>query len=163
PLHADVTAQLFYPPAWLAFGMGLVREEASFYWLELLVVVHLLLGRITALLGFRGPQVRPGGRAVWGPGVPTRRSFCSPCRYGGGGGAGFGRGLAWLGIFALAEGFRARRLALLSISLAMIFLAGFPAVALVAYGTTAALAAWLAIRKRSGGFALAVLAGFVLA
>src|SRR5438128_1231849 len=34
PFHADVQAQLFYPPAWLAFGLGTWRPDALFYWLE---------------------------------------------------------------------------------------------------------------------------------
>ena len=46
PFHADVQAQLFYPPAWLAFALGS-------HWLEWLVSLHLILGGVGAYLLLR--------------------------------------------------------------------------------------------------------------
>ena len=53
PFHADVQAQLFYPPAWLGFALGLWRPEALVYWLEWLVALHLMLAGISAYLLLR--------------------------------------------------------------------------------------------------------------
>src|SRR5882757_3711917 len=44
PIHADVQAQLFYPPAWLAYAArNLTRPETTLYWLQWLEVLHLML------------------------------------------------------------------------------------------------------------------------
>src|SRR3954452_22172210 len=53
PFHADLQAQLFYPPAWLAFALGLFRDDALFYWLEWLVALHLMLAGIGTWLLLR--------------------------------------------------------------------------------------------------------------
>ncbi len=54
PLHADVQAQIFYPPAWLVFlKCTLGREDSILYWLEWLVVLHVMLAGIGAYLLLR--------------------------------------------------------------------------------------------------------------
>src|SRR4051794_14782352 len=53
PFHADLRAQLFYPPAWLGFALGVFRDDAIFYWLEWLVALHLVLGGAGAYLLLR--------------------------------------------------------------------------------------------------------------
>src|ERR1017187_5359386 len=70
---------------------------------------------------------------------------------------------AWLGVVQLARGFTPKRFAVLSIALAMTFLAGFASVTLIAYGTTAYLAAVLAIRQRNWWLPVILLAAFGVA
>lgn len=52
PLHADIAVQLYYPPAWLVFLFGVIREEAIFYWLEWLVTICLHATAIAWLIKF---------------------------------------------------------------------------------------------------------------
>ena len=58
PLHADIAVQLFYPPAWLVFLLGVIRDEAVFYWLEWLIALHLVLAGIYSSAGSRAAQPR---------------------------------------------------------------------------------------------------------
>src|SRR5438105_2402924 len=53
PFHADLQAQLFYPPAWAGFALGVFRDDAIFYWLEWLVAFHLMLAGIGTFLLLR--------------------------------------------------------------------------------------------------------------
>ena len=70
---------------------------------------------------------------------------------------------AWLGVVLLADGFSWRRFAMLAASLAMVFLAGFPATTLVVYGTTMLVAAGFAILRKSPRLLFHLLGAFLLA
>src|SRR5205814_8307441 len=44
PIHADIQAQLFYPPAWLALvARNLTGDGTMLYWLQWLIVLHMML------------------------------------------------------------------------------------------------------------------------
>src|SRR6185295_18633266 len=44
PIHADINAQILYPPAWPAFlRAAATREYSLFYWLEWETVLHISL------------------------------------------------------------------------------------------------------------------------
>ena len=162
PLHADISAQLFYPPAWLAFLFGAVREDAIVYWLEWLVTLHLMLAGAGAYLLLRRLSCRPGP-ALFGATAFQMGCFFSsqPQHLGAVSGAAW-MPFAWLGVVLLADGFSLRRFALLATALAMIFLAGFPAITLVAYGTTTMVAVGFAVLRKAPRILVTVLAAFVL-
>lgn len=163
PLHADIAAQLFYPPAWLAFLFGAIREEAIFYWLEWLIALHLMLAGAGAYMLLRRLSCRRG-TALFGATAFQLGCFFSsqPQHLGAVSGAAW-MPFAWLGVVLLADRFTLRRFALFAAILAMIFLAGFPAVTLVAYGTTAIVAAGLAVLRKAPRLLLTVFGAFVLA
>src|SRR6185369_11142950 len=52
PIHADIEAQVLYPPAWPAFLLGAARQrDTVLYWLEWEAVLHIgLAGLFTAWL-----------------------------------------------------------------------------------------------------------------
>jgi hypothetical protein len=162
PLHADISAQLFYPPAWLAFLFGAVREDAIFYWLEWLVALHLMLAGAGAFLLLRRLSCRRGA-ALFGATAFQMGCFFSsqPQHLGAVSGAAW-MPFAWLGVALLADGFSLRRFALLATALAMIFLAGFPAITLVAYGTTTMVAVGFAVLRKAPRILVTVLGAFVL-
>jgi hypothetical protein len=163
PLHADMQAQLFYPPAWPAFLLGVVREDAIFYWLEWLVALHLVLAGAGAYLLLRRLWCGRGA-ALFGATVFQLGCFFTsqPQHLGAVAGAAW-MPFAWLGVVALADGFTLRRFALFSAALAMVFLAGFAAITLVAYGATLLLALGLAIQRKARMLPLIVLLGFAMA
>jgi hypothetical protein len=161
PLHADIAAQLFYPPAWLAFLFGAVREEAIFYWLEWLVALHLMLAGAGSYLLLRHLVCRRG-TALFGATVfQLGCFFSSQPQHLGAVSAAAWMPFAWLGVVLLARGFSARRFAVLAAALAMIFLAGFPAMTLVAYGSTAVVAVGFAVSRRAPRLLLSVFGAFV--
>lgn len=163
PLHADIAVQLFYPPAWLAFLFGAIREEAIFYWLEWVIALHLMLAGAGAYMLLRRLSCRPG-TALFGATAFQLGCFFSsqPQHLGAVSGAAW-MPFAWLGVVLLADGFTSRRLALFAAALAMIFLAGFPAITLVAYGTTAMVAVGFAVLRKAPRLLLTVFGAFVLA
>jgi hypothetical protein len=163
PLHADIAVQLFYPPAWLVFFFGVIREEAIFYWLEWLVTLHIMLAGIGTYILLRRLSCR-SGPAVFGATVFEMGCFFSsqPQHLGAVAGAAW-MPFAWLGVVLLADGFSLRRFAMLAASLAMIFLAGFPAITLVGYGTTMMVAVAFAMLRKTPRILLNVLGAFVLA
>src|SRR5215471_20232849 len=49
PIHADIQAQLFYPPTWLAIGVDLATGgDRLFYWLEMSTALHMTIGGLGA-------------------------------------------------------------------------------------------------------------------
>jgi hypothetical protein len=149
PFHADLQAQLFYPPAWLAFAFGAIRDDAIFYWLEWLIALHLVLAGIGAYLLLRRLACGRGAALFGATAFQLGCFFVSQPQHLGAVSAAAWMPFAWLGVVQLAQGFTPKRFAVLAIALAMTFLGGFAAVALVSYGTTAYLAVVLAIRQKN--------------
>ncbi len=162
PLHADMSAQLFYPPAWLAFLFGAVREDAIVYWLEWLISLHLMLAGAGAYMLLRRLSCRPGPALFGATAFQMGCFFSSQAQHLGAVSGAAWMPFAWLGVALLADGFSLRRFALLATALAMIFLAGFPAITLVAYGTTAMVAAGFAVQRKAPRILLTVLGAFAL-
>jgi len=148
PLHADLQAQILYPPAWLFFWKALARESTFFYWLEWETVLHISLAGLLAWWLLRragcGRWTALFGATVYQLGC----FFSSQVQHLGAVSAAAWMPLVWLAVLELAAGFSVRWFAALSIGLAMAFLAGFPATILVVYGSAVAVAAgfWLARR-----------------
>jgi hypothetical protein len=163
PFHADLQAQLFYPPAWLAFAFGVVRDDAIFYWLEWLIALHLVLAGIGAYLLLRRLECGRGAALFGATAFQLGCFFVSQPQHLGAVSAAAWMPFAWLGVVQLAHGFTPRRFAVLAIALAMTFLAGFASVTLISYGTTAYLAVILTIRHRNWWLPVTVLAAFGVA
>ena len=163
PFHADLQAQLFYPPAWLAFALGIVRDDAILYWLEWLIALHLVLAGIGAYLLLRRLECGRGAALFGATAFQLGCFFVSQPQHLGAISAAAWMPFAWLGVVQLADGFTPKRFAVLAIALAMTFLAGFASVTLISYGTTAYLAAILAIRPRNWRLPVTVLAAFGVA
>ena len=163
PFHADLQAQLFYPPAWLGFAFGVVRDDAILYWLEWLIALHLVLAGIGAYLLLRRLECGRGAALFGATAFQLGCFFVSQPQHLGAVSAAAWMPFAWLGVVQLADGFTPKRFAVLAIALAMTFLAGFASVTLISYGTTAYLAAVLAIRRRNWRLPVTILAAFGVA
>ena len=163
PFHADLQAQLFYPPAWLAFALGVIRDDAIFYWLEWLVALHLVLAGVGAYLLLRRLACGRGAALFGATAFQLGCFFVSQPQHLGAVSAAAWMPFAWLGVVLLADGFTPKRFAVLAIALAMTFLAGFASVTLISYATTAYLAVVLAIRQRNWRLPVTVLAALGVA
>jgi hypothetical protein len=150
PLHADIQAQLFYPITWIAilisnFGGG----QKLFYWLEWLNPLHMMLGGFFAFLLFKKLRCS-NWVAFFGATVyEISPFFVSEAQHLGSISSATWFPLTILCIVELAERFTKRWLAILAISIAMSFLAGFPATTLVVLFFCGLLSIALAITKQS--------------
>jgi hypothetical protein len=165
PIHADIQAQLFYPPTWLAIGLDVATGgDRLFYWLELSTALHMTIAGLatyfflrkfgsSALVAFFGATVFQIGPFF----ASQAQHFGSIC-------AAAWFPLILLSLFHLAEGFRARWLGVLACSIAMGLLSGFPAAMLVELGM-ASLFCFALIASRAAKFRLILqfIAGCVLA
>jgi hypothetical protein len=167
PLHADLQAQILYPPAWLVFWKAVARESTVLYWLEWENVLHVSLAGILAwwLLRRAGCGRWPAlfGATVYQLGC----FFCSQIQHLGAVCGAAWMPLVWLAILELAGGFSAPWFAALAGALAMAFLAGFPAMILVVYGSALAVAGGFRLSRRAPAWlllwtGLGVLASMVL-
>jgi hypothetical protein len=149
PLHADISAQIFYPPAWAAFALSLTRPNAIFYWLHWLVALHLVIAGAGAYKLLRGLGCGRGAALFGGTAFQLGCFFAAQSQHLNAICCAVWMPWAWLGVFKLSEGPTARRFALLAGALALSFLAGYPTVTLQVYGTSALIAGALAVQKRN--------------
>jgi hypothetical protein len=132
PIHADITAQLFYPPAWAAILVDqLTGGTRLLYWLEWLGSVHMIVGGIGVYFLLRrfacSPLVSLYGSTVFQIGpffVSQAEHLGAICT------------AAWFPIILLciahlAEQFDLRWLAGLALCVSMSVLSGFPAALIV--------------------------------
>ena len=118
PIHADVQAQLFYPPAWLAFlARNATGPETTLYWLEWLVAAHMMLAGVLTfwLLRKRGASIP----AAYLAGVVFQLGafFASQAQHLGAISGAAWLPLAWLAALELRERFSGRWFALLAMAL----------------------------------------------
>ncbi len=146
PIYANLTAGLFYPPMLSALLLG---HGHVLYWLELQVAAHVFLAGVFTFWLLRRLGVSALS-ALAGAGVYELGAFfASQTQHLGAISAAAWLPLAWLGAVALAEGFAWRRIALLAFALTMSLLAGFTAVAAVAFLSCGYLAVTLAGFRRA--------------
>jgi len=165
PIHADLQAQLFYPFNQLAILLGnLSQGHNLFYWVEVLVPLHMALaGLFTFLLLRRMGASRPAslmGASIYQLGG----FFASQAQHLCAISTAPWLPLAVLAVFELRQRFRPRWVAILALSVALSILSGFAATTLVAAGAVALVAAgWVATREASWrmlpGLAAGCLAG----
>jgi hypothetical protein len=155
PFYANLTAQLFYPPALAAILLSNFTGGAHLlYWLELQMAAHVFLaGAFTYWLLRRlglGRAAAVAGATVYQLGAYT----ASQAEHLGAVDAAAWLPLAWLCVIVLSERFRWRWLAGLACALAMSLLAGFPATTAVVFISCFLLAAILTILRRASPLVL---------
>ncbi|QOY86348.1 YfhO family protein [Paludibaculum fermentans] len=144
PFAANLQTQVFYPPNWpFAAINALLHENNVHDVLEWLIALHMALAGWLAYLLCR--RLRLGWSAALFGGVSYQLGafFASQAQHQGAVSAAAWMPLAWAMVFALAERFSWRRLAVLALSVAMIVLAGFPAVLMMAIASAGVLAVGL--------------------
>jgi hypothetical protein len=165
PIYADSQAQVFYPLNWLAILAGnLSQGRALFYWVQLLVPLHMVLGGVfTFWLLRRMGAGRPA--ALFGATVYQLGAFfASQAQHLGAISAAAWLPLAALAIFEMRIQVRLRWIAVLALAVAMSILAGFVAASLVvAMALVLIIAAWLALREARWPIVPAAAAGILLA
>jgi hypothetical protein len=150
PFYANLTAQLFYPPAFAAILLSnLTGGQHLLYWLELQMAAHVFLaGAFTYWLLRRLNVARAPalvGATIYQLGAYT----ASQAEHLGAIDAAAWLPLAWLCVISLGERFQWRWLAGLSCALAMSLLAGFPATTAVVFISSFLLAAILTLLRRA--------------
>jgi hypothetical protein len=156
PFYANITAQLFYPPALAAILLSnWTGGEHLLYWLELQMAAHVFLaGAFTYWLLRRltlGRAAAVVGATIYQLGAYT----ASQAEHLGAVDAAAWLPLAWLCVIALGERFQWRWLAGLACALAMSILAGFPATTAVVFISCFLLAAILTLLRRASPLVLA--------
>jgi hypothetical protein len=155
PFYANLTAQLFYPPALAAILLSNWTGGGHLLcWLELQMAAHVFLaGAFTYwLLRRLGLERAPAvvGATIYQLGAYT----ASQAEHLGAVDAAAWLPLAWLCVIALGERFRWRWLAGLACALAMSLLAGFPATTAVVFISCFLLAAILTVLRRASPLVL---------
>ena len=166
PFYADLTAQVFYPPAVAAILLSNWTGGGHLlYWLELQMIAHVLLaGAFTYWLLRRlevGRAAALVGATVYQLGAYT----ASQAEHLGAVDAAAWLPLAWLCVIGLSERFRWRWLAGLAGALAMSLLAGFPATTAVVFISSFLLGGILAVLRRASPLVLvrtAIAAGWAV-
>jgi hypothetical protein len=155
PFYANLTAQLFYPPALAAILLSNWTGGGHLLcWLELQMAAHVFLaGAFTYwLLRRLGLERAPAvvGATIYQLGAYT----ASQAEHLGAVDAAAWLPLAWLCVIALGERFRWRWVAGLACALAMSLLAGFPATTAVVFISCFLLAAILTVLRRASPLVL---------
>jgi hypothetical protein len=148
PLHANVQAQMFYPPAWPIFAAAAALGGESLRWLlEWQVALHVWLAGLFAYGLAR--RLGLGRAAALFAGLCFELSgyFVSQAQHLGAVCGAAWIPLAWRGAIELNRRPDARRTAMLAAGLAMSFLAGFTAITILAFASTAVLALLLWMRR----------------
>ncbi len=141
PLYANLTAQVFYPPAWPVFlsggGGGLLDL------LEWQIAGHVFFAGVTTFWLLRRMGV---GRAASLTGATVYQLgafFASQAQHLGAMNGAAWLPVIWLCVWELRERLQWRWLALATAAFTMNLLAGFPAVTAVAWGSSLMLAGFL--------------------
>ena len=148
PLHADIQAQLFYPPAWLAIAArNWGAAGTMFYWLEWLVAGHVALAGVLAFWLSRRLGCGVGAALLAGTAFQLGAFFSSQAQHLGAVCAAAWMPLAWLAVWELRGRWRLRWFSILSMAFAMSFLAGFAPMTLVVWASTFLVSLSLAGRR----------------
>ena len=169
PMHADVQAQMFYPPAWLPI---LIRNwtgrDNLLYSLHWMVVLHLVLAGLL-MFGMLRRSGSPAPAALFGGTVfQIGAFFASQTQHVGAVCGAAWLPLAWWAVLELSERFSWRWVAALSAALALSLLSGFLAVTISVYLSTGLLACGMVLMRSArpamwGSFALGVLGSVLIA
>jgi hypothetical protein len=159
PFLGNLQAQLFYPPAWITFGLAkLMGADRLLKLLEWQTVLHVLLGGVLAYWLLRRLRLTRGSAAFGATVFQLGGFFASQTQHLGAVSGGAWLPLVWLSVIELGQSFRWRWAAALALSLAMATLAGYPAVTAVAYVSGLALAVLQVWSERASRWLLAAVA-----
>ncbi|MGC9947624.1 MAG: YfhO family protein [Bryobacteraceae bacterium] len=132
PIHADLQAQLFYPPTWISIVLGnMSAGHRLFYWLEWMIPLHMILAGLFTfcLLRYLGLTIAP---AFFGASVYQLGGFfASQAQHLGAICCAAWLPLVLLCIWRLSREVTIKWTAILAAGLALSILAGFMAGALV--------------------------------
>lgn len=165
PIYADSQAQVFYPLTWLAiFAGNLSQGRALFYWVQLLVPLHMVLGGLFAFWLLRRMEVRGPGAVLGATVYQLGAFFASQPQHLGVICSAAWLPLAALAIYELRVQVRLRWIAVLALAMAMSILAGFVAASFViSVALVLTMGAWLALREARWTILLAAAAGILIA
>lgn len=137
PIHADPQAQLFYPPAWLAFAAGALGQPGKMlYWLEWLVALHMVLAGWWTFALVRRQGCTVPAALLAGIVFQLGAFFASQAQHLGAVCGAAWMPLAWLAALELRERPGRRWFAVLAATLGLVFLSGFAALTIVAFFST---------------------------
>jgi hypothetical protein len=160
PIHADLTAQLYYPFTWVSILLGnLAAGHTLLYWIEWLVPFHMILAGWFTFLLLRefGVGVPP---ALFGATVYQLSGFfASQAQHLGAVCCGAWLPLVLLCVWKLHLGVTPRWMGLLALSVGLSILAGFPATTLVTFSVAALFAIGVSLDRRPGWKFFVALAG----
>jgi hypothetical protein len=159
PFYANLTAQVFYPPALAAvFLSNWTGGRHLLYFLELQMLAHVFLGGALTYWLLRRLGVTRAA-AVTGATIYQLGAYmASQTQHLGAIDAAAWLPLAWLAVISLAGSFQWRWVAGLAFALAMSILAGFPASTAVVFVSCFLLAAFMAVLRRASWKLAAVVA-----
>jgi hypothetical protein len=172
PMHADMQAQLFYPPTWIVMFLGTLSGRYFFYFLEWMNPVHMMFAGVCTFpllrrMGLRTPTALLGASVfqLGGFYASQAQHLCAICS------------AAWLpvgarAVYELRQGFNrrwvevrwveVRWVAILAVATAMSLLAGFAAAAIVVAVAVILFAlALIGLREATWRIAGPLAAGFV--
>ena len=152
PFYAMLGAQPLYPPTLLAVLLSnLAGGRHLLFFMELQLVAHVFLAGLFTWRLLRALNLGPAAALTGATIYQLGAFFATQAQHVGAVHAAAWMPLAWEAVILLARGFTFRRLAMLAAALAMSFLAGFPAVTAVVWGSALLLA--LALRPRAAAYA----------
>lgn len=164
PIHADITAQLFYPFTWIAVLLGNHSGGLKlFYWIEWLDPLHMIPAGVFTFLLLRQLQVSPPAALLGATVYQLGGYFASQAQHLGAICCGAWFPLVLLCVWKLTNAITLRWVAVLALSVALTILSGFPAATFVTLGAATLLVLGLCIWPRlKWKEAVAILAGFAL-
>lgn len=138
PIHADETAQLFYPFTWPSLLLGnLSAGHKLFYWLEWQIPLHMILAGVFTffLLRYLGLAI---AAAFFGATVYQLGGFfASQAQHLGAIGCGAWLPMVLLSVWKLKAGVTAKWIAMLAVGVALSVLSGFIAATVVVLAAAA--------------------------
>jgi hypothetical protein len=138
PIHADITAQLFYNFTWIAILLGNHSGGLKlFYWMEWLDPLHMILAGVFAFLLLRQLGASPPAALLGGTVYQLGGYFASQAQHLGAICSGAWFPLVLLCILKLTRAVTWRWVAILALTVALTILSGFPAATFVVFGAAA--------------------------
>ncbi len=141
PFFANIDAQPFYPPTWIAIALSnLAGGRHLLGFLEWQLALHVFLGGAFAYFLLRRLALGRGPAVLGATVFQLGGYFASQAQHLAAMNGGVWLPLVWLSVFALRDGFSWRWLATAALGFAMATLAGYPAVTAVVFGSAFLLA-----------------------
>lgn len=163
PLYANLTAQVFYPPAWLFHGLNvLTGNQYVFGFLQWQQISHIFLGGMFTFWLLRAVGMEAAA-ALFGASIfELGGFFASQAQHLGAVNAAAWMPLAWLAQWKMRGSFTWKWFGVLAGALAMSILAGFPAVTVVVFGSNLLLGLLWRKREMALGVAFAMVVAVLL-
>ena len=163
PIHADLQAQLYYPLNWLAIlASSHTHGRTLYYWVEVLVPLHMALAGIFVFLLLRKMGLRLPAALLGANSYQLGGYFASQAQHLGAICAATWLPLGAIAVYELRFRLRPRWIAVLSLAIAMSILSGFAA-ATVVVGVAVSMfaAALLTLGETKWSILPGTVAGFI--